>query len=132
MVTKEIKQFVISQMKEANWHVEKNNSTNNYHSRHLNIEHYKDIQHLLRGLSQKTTFSIKVPSSYGSTTDLEISRKELGINFFYFHFLLRKVKKSCKLEDKRRREAELSRSWKKFLDKNKDLKRDNRINQIID
>lgn len=124
MVTKEIKQFVISQMKEADWEVEKYNNLNKYTSNYLSIR-------IEFNISQKVSFALKIPSGY-SNNELILSRKELGINYFQFRWLLRYVKKSCKLVDKRRRESEISRNWKKFLDKNKDLKRDNKINQIID
>ena len=124
MVTKEIRQFVITQLKEADWEVEKFNDFNEYRSRHINIQHDTTI-------SQKVTFSIKIPSGY-SYENLKLSRKELGINYFRYRFLLKNVKRSCSLVDKRRREAEISRNWKRFLEKNKDLNRDNKINQIID
>lgn len=124
MVTKEIKQFVISQMKEADWDLEFLNNSNEYKSKHINIQHDTTI-------SQKVTFSIKIPSGY-SYENLKLSRKELGINYFYFRWLLGSVKKSCSLVDKRKREQEISRNWKKFLERNKDLKRDNRINQLLD
>jgi hypothetical protein len=124
MVTKEIKQFVITQMKEADWEVEKFNNLNEYKSKHINIQHDTTI-------SQKVTFSIKIPSGY-SYENLKLSRKELGINYFRYRFLLKNVKRSCSLVDKRRREAEISYNWKKFLEKNKDLNRDNKIKQIID
>jgi hypothetical protein len=124
MVTKEIKQFVITQMKEADWELEFLNNSNEYKSKHINIQHDTTI-------SQKVTFSIKIPSGY-SYENLKLSRKELGINYFYFRWLLGSVKKSCSLVDKRKREQEISRNWKKFLERNKDLKRDNRINQVLD
>lgn len=124
MVTEEIKQFVITQMKEADWEVEKFNNFNEYKSKHIYIQHDTTI-------SQKVTFSIKIPSGY-SFEILKLSRKELGINYFRYRCLLKNVKRSCSLVDKRRREAEISYNWKKFLEKNKDLNRDNKINQIID
>ncbi len=124
MVTKEIKQFVITQMKEADWEVEKFNNLNEYKSKHINIQHETTI-------SQKVTFSIKIPSGY-NYENLKLSRKELGINYFRYRFLLKNVKRSCSLVDKRRRESEISYNWKKFLEKNKDLDRDNKINKIID
>lgn len=125
MVTKEIRQFVITQMKEANWEVENFNNLNKYTSKHLTINHYTTI-------NQGVDFLIKIPSGTYSSTDLKINRKELGINLLHFRWLLILVKRSVKLSDKRKREAELSRNWKKFLEKNKDIKRDNKINQIID
>lgn len=124
MVTEEIKQFVITQMKEADWEVEKLNNFNEYKSKHINIQHDTTI-------SQGVTFSIKIPTGY-SFEMLKLSRKELGINYFRYRCLLKNVKRSCSLVDKRRREAEISYNWKKFLEKNKDLNRDNKINQIID
>lgn len=124
MVTEEIKQFVINQMKEADWEVDKFNNFNEYKSKHINIQHDTTI-------SQNATFSIKIPSGY-SFEILKLSRKELGINYFQYRCLLKNVKRSCSLVDKRRREAEISYNWKKFLEKNKDLNRDNKINQIID
>lgn len=123
MLLKEIKQFVISQMKEADWCVEKG-EINEYKSKHINILHETDI-------AQRVTFIIKVPGYY-SSENIRLNRKELGINYFYYRYLLRIVKKSCSLVDKRRREQEISISWNKFLEKNKDLKRDNRINQVLD
>ena len=124
MVIEEIKQFVITQMKEADWEVEKFNNFNEYKSKHIYIQHDTTI-------SQNATFSIKIPSGY-SFEILKLSRKELGINYFQYRCLLKNVKRSCSLVDKRRREAEISYNWKKFLEKNKDLNRDNKINQIID
>ncbi len=122
MITKEIKQFVISQMKEADWEtVENFNRFNEYKSRHINILHDTDI-------SQKVTFVIKIYNS----DNIRLNRKELQINYFYFRYLLKSVKKSCKLADKRKRESKIAHSWNQFLENNKDLKRDNKINQIID
>lgn len=124
MITKEIKQFVITQMKESDWEVEKSTVLNKYTSKYLTISHGTDIL-------MNVNFVIKIKTNY-SHNDLLISRKELNFNYFHYRILLRHVKKSCKLADKRRREAEISINWKKFLEVNKDLKRDNKINQIID
>jgi hypothetical protein len=124
MVTEEIKQFVISQMKEADWNVEELNHFNEYKSKHINIQHDTTI-------SQKVNFSIKIPSGY-SYENLKLNREELGINYFQYRFLLKNVKRSCSLVDKRRREAEISYNWNRFLEKNKDLNRDNKINQVLD
>lgn len=124
MVTKEIKQFVLSQMKDSDWDVEKFNDSNIYRSKYIDIR-------LETTIRQKVKFILKIPNGY-SINELRLSRKELGINYFQFRWFLRNVKKSCKLVDKRRRDAEISRNWNKFLEKNKELKRDNKINQIID
>lgn len=124
MVTKEIKQFVLSQMKESDWDIETYNDADIYKSKYIDIR-------LETTITQKVKFILKIPSGY-SINELRLSRKELGINYFQFRWFLRNVKKSCKLVDKRRRDAEISRNWNKFLEKNKELKRDNKINQIID
>ena len=81
---------------------------------------------------QKVTFSIKIPTGYSGLKEIKLNRKELGISYLRYRFLLRSVKKSCNLVDKRKREAEIAWHWKKFLEKNKDLDRDNKINKIID
>jgi hypothetical protein len=120
MVTKEIKQFVISQMKEADWSMEKYKHTTKYNSKHLSIFDGEQVE-----------FTIIIPHGY-SIRELKLTRRELGFNFFHFAWLLKRVKKSCKLVDKRRRDIEISRDWNRFLEKNKDLKRDNRINQVLD
>jgi len=125
MVTKEIKQFVITQMKESEWGLEKLNIINQYKSKHLNIEHDTTI-------SQKVTFSIKIPTGYSGLKEIKLTRKELGISYLQYRFLLISVKKSCNLVDKRKRESEIDRHWKKFLENNKELKRDNKINQVLD
>jgi hypothetical protein len=125
MVIKEIKQFVITQMKESEWELEKLNIINQYKSKHLNIEHDTTI-------SQKVTFSIKIPTGYSSLKEIKLTRKELGISYLQYRFLLISVKKSCNLVDKRKREAEIAWHWKKFLENNKELKRDNKINQVLD
>ena len=112
-------------MKESEWEVEKLNVINYYKSKHINIEHDTTI-------SQKVTFSIKIPTGHSGLKEIKLNRKELGISYLRYRFLLRSVKKSCSLVDKRKREAEIAWHWKKFLEKNKDLDRDNKINKIID
>ena len=77
-------------------------------------------------------FVLRIPSGYSGYNDLIVTRKELNFNYFYYRILLRQVNNSCRLADKRRRENEISRNWKRFLEKNKDIKRNNKINQIID
>ncbi len=124
MVLKEIKEFVISQMRNADWEVEKFNDSNQYKSKHISIEHDTTI-------SQKITFLIKIPTGYGFS-EFKITRKELKINYFYYRWLLGKVKESCNLVDKRMRESEIAFNWNKFLEKNKDLKRDTKLNKILD
>lgn len=125
MVTEEIKQFVISQMREADWEIEKYATSSKYTSKYLTINHGTDI-------AMKVNFVLRIPSGYSGYNDLIVTRKELNFNYFYYRILLRQVNNSCRLADKRRRENEISKNWKRFLEKNKDIKRNNKINQIID
>ncbi len=122
MVLKEIKEFVISQMKEADWEADPSRDLRRYVSKYLNIK---------IPTNEKKSFTINVPSGY-SSRDLVITRKELGLNLFHFWYLMRYVKKSCKNVEKRRRDREISNQWNRFLEKNKDLKRDNKLNKILD
>jgi ribosomal protein S19 len=119
MVTKEIKQFIISQMKESNWEQRKSSDRVEYTSRYLTILHD----------ATGIKFTIKNNNSY---SDFSITRKELGFNFFHFIWLIRRVNKSCKLSDERKRINEISHNWDKFLKSNKDIKRDNKLNKILE
>ena len=122
MVLQEIKEFVISQMKEADWEADPSRDLIRYVSKYLDIKIPS---------TGKKTFTINVPSGY-SSSNLTITRKELGLNLFHFWYLMRYVKKSSKNVEKRRRDREISNQWNRFLEKNKDLKRNNRINQVLD
>ena len=75
MVTKEIKQFIISQMKEPNWEQKKSSDRDEYTSRYLTI--LND--------SSGVKFIIKTNNSY---SDFSITRKELGFNFYILFFYL--------------------------------------------
>ena len=119
MVLKEIKQFAISQMKESDWVYQYSTDFMRYESKHIVIK--------LNSVD-KTSFNIKIPNGY----DLTITRSELGLNAIHFWILMRYVKKSSKNAEKRKRGKEISSLWGRFLERNKDLKRDNRINQVLD
>lgn len=118
MVTKEIKQFIISQMKESNWEQRKSSDRVEYNSKHLTIVN--------------DTSGIKFTIKTNTVSDFSITRKELGFNFFHFIWLIRRVNKSCKLVNERKRINEISHNWERFLRSNKDIKRDNKINQVLD
>ncbi len=122
MVLKEIKEFVVSQMKLADWITDHSRDLLKYSSKHIEIK---------IPITGKKTFTINVPSGY-THNDLVITRKELGINLIQFWYLMGYVKKSSKNVEKRKREKHLSYQWNIFLEKNKDLKRDNKINKILD
>jgi hypothetical protein len=120
MVTKEIKQFIISQMKESNWEQRKSSDRVEYNSRYLTILHD----------TSGVKFTIKTHQQPYS--DFSITRKELGFNFLHFIWILKRVRKSCELADERKRINEISNNWDRFLKSNKSIKRDNKLNKILD
>ena len=118
MVTKEIRKFVIKQMIEADWI---NGGVDSFISKNLKITLNKD----------DVKFTIRNSDRY-SSNGFDIERKELGLNKIYFWFLLFYIKRSCRLSDKKSRESKLEYQWKKFLDNNKDIKRDSTLDKILD
>ena len=121
MVTKEIKEFIISQMKEADWsHNKYSDNWDKYSSKYIKIDwNYSGA-----------IFSLNMDNRDWDT--YQITRKELGLNFFYFLWLIRFVRKSSKLYEKRFRNEEISKNWNKFIEKNKEIIRDHKIKKIID
>ena len=122
MVTKEIKEFVVSQMKESDWESDHSRDLIKYNSKHIVIK----IPN-----TGKINFNIKVPGGY-SNDDINIKRKELGLNLIHFWILMIYVKNSSKNVEKRKREKEITYLWNRFLERNKDLRRNNKLNKILD
>lgn len=119
MVIKEIRDFVIDQMRNGEWSSDQwSNKWVECKSRFLDIKITRNSVH----------FFIK-STSYNR---IELTRDELGISKIYFWWLLRGVRKSCLLSDKRKRDKQLENQWKSFLDKNKDIRRDSTIDKILD
>ncbi len=119
MLIKEIKKFVISQMSSADWVSDDSRDLIKRTSKYLIIR---------VPTTGPITFIIK--SEYGHS-DFELTRKELNINIIHFWILFRRVKKSCNRLEIRKREKDISNQWNRFLEKNKDLKRDSKINQVL-
>jgi hypothetical protein len=122
MVLKEIKEFVVSQMKESDWESDHSRDLIKYNSKHIVIK----IPN-----AGKMNFNIKVPGGY-SNDDINIKRKELGLNLIHFWILMIYVKNSSKNVEKRKREKEITYQWNRFLERNKDLRRNNKLNKILD
>ncbi len=122
MVLKEIREFVVSQIKVSDWTSEHSTDVTKYNSKYITIKIYNT--------SGKSEFNIKARSSYSN--DFNITRKELGLNFIHFWILIGHIKRSCKNAEKRKREKEISYEWNRFLENNKDLRRDNKLNKILD
>lgn len=111
---KEIKSFIIDIMKSEDF------------TRH---ESYRnDITYTSKNLSidiNPDTISFTLRRKFTVTLD------QIKLSLLRFHILMIRVKYSSKREEKRREEEVLKHNWELFLDRNKDLKRDKRINQII-
>jgi hypothetical protein len=122
MVLKEIKEFVVSQMKESDWESDHSRDLIKYNSKHIVIR----IPN-----TGKMNFNIKVTGGY-SNDDINIKRKELGLNLIHFWILMIYVKNSSKNVEKRKREKEITYQWNRFLERNKDLRRNNKLNKILD
>lgn len=111
---KEIKSFIIDIMKSEDFtrHESYGNHIT-YTSKNLSIDITPD------------TISFTLRRKFTVTLD------QIKLSLLRFHILMIRVKYSSKREEKRREEEVLKHNWELFLDKNKDLKRDKRINQII-
>ena len=121
MVTKEIKEFIISQMKEADWSYSKySDNWDKYSTKYIKIDwNYSGV-----------IFSLDMGNR--DWDSYQITRKELELNFFYFLWLMRLVRKSSRLHKNRVRDEEISKNWNKFIEKNKEVIRDHKIKKIID
>ena len=76
---------------------------------------------------EKREFIIKFNNSYG-----EISLNEIGISDFrYQNFLLPKIKSRIKREHEKFNKQSIENYWDSFLEKNKDVNRDNKIDKIL-
>lgn len=108
---KEIKSFVIKQMSDVNVPWEKNRD-GEFVSRYITI----------------TTRYIRVRA----WDDISVTRKEIGLSRLKFYFLLRRVKKAVALSEYNKERVHLAEKWDKFLEKNKDIMRDSKLDQILD
>ena len=110
---KEIKSFVIKQMKEGEW----TKSGSNYGSKYLKIYIPPD-KDKVRQVSFDMGFVFGLD-------DIELS-------YIRFILLMRSVNKSAELLGKRNKENNMTKKWESFLDTNKDINRDNKLDKIFD
>lgn len=115
---KEIKQFVINQMKSGGFtSKELGNEKIIYESDYLIITIKEDGDIL---------FKIK------KSNDFELKPSDIGLSKLRIYFLMFGVKRSAKLFKERVKEEMISIKWKQFLERNKDLNRDRKIDNILD
>lgn len=110
---KEIKSFIIDIMKSEDFTRHKSSYGITYTSKNLSIDIDQD------------TISFTLRRKFTVTLD------QIKLSLLRFNILMIRVKYSSKREERRKEEDVLKHNWELFLDKNKDLKRDKRINQII-
>jgi hypothetical protein len=124
---KEIKSFVISEIKneESNWQKNSNRDEIEYKSKWLNIKipcvsnvATKDITIYLRGTD----------SYYSSSYSLE----DIGLSKIRFNWIIKyNVDLFIKNREKRQKMENIVNNWNNFLDKNKSLNRDKKIDKIL-
>lgn len=110
---KDIRSFVIKQMLSSEW--TSSGRSDFYSSDFLTIK--KDFDKSI------WVFSIQDGTYH--------EFKDLGINKLFLYILIFFVKRSDKKRVESRRYDKLKNEWTKFLSKNKDIDRDNKLNKII-
>jgi hypothetical protein len=110
---KEIKKFVINQMKSGSFSPGEWGRKKIYESEYLIItEEDGDILFKLN--------------------NFELKPSDIGLSKLRIYFLMFGIKRSAKLFKERVKEEMISRKWKQFLERNKDLNRDRKIDKILD
>ena len=64
-------------------------------------------------------------------SDLQLTLKDLNLSKLRFMLLMIRVKKSANNFKERSKQEMISLKWNRFLDNNKDLKRDKKLNDIL-
>ena len=119
---KEIKSFIISEMKneDANWRKLSNEILTNYYSKWLDISVFKngnvEINLNNSGLYYITRYNIK----------------DIGLSKIRFNWLMKfYVEKFIKNKEEREKMEIMVSNWNSFLDKNKSLNRDKKLEEIL-
>jgi hypothetical protein len=106
---REIKSFVISEIKneESNWQKNSNRDEIEYKSKWLNI---------------------KIPcDNYSSSYSL----KDIGLSKIRFNWIIKDVDFFIKNREKRQKMENIVNNWNNFLDKNKSLNRDKKLEKLL-
>jgi hypothetical protein len=116
---KEIKSFVINQMKIGQFASIVREDYEKYESDYIIIT--KEII-----TKEKKDLFISIKKS-----DLQLTLKDLNLSKLRFMILMIRVKKSASNFKERSKQEMISLKWNRFLDNNKDLKRDKKLNDIL-
>jgi hypothetical protein len=115
---KEIKKFVIDQMKKAPF------ANMKYGSSHQRYESDYIVIDIEDGV---VLFTMKK-----SNSDFKFGLSDIKLSKIRFNFLMIRVKKSANEFKERVRKESLSLKWDKFLDINKSLNRDRKIKEVLE
>lgn len=112
---KEIKKFVIKQMKEAPFTLTSSYDDKTYESDYLKI------------LIDDGDIKLEL----NSLSNFIFTLSDISLSKFRFMILMLRVIRSANESKNRNRKESLSMKWNKFLDINKELKRDSRIDNVL-
>jgi hypothetical protein len=125
---REIKSFVISEIKneESNWQKNSNRDEIEYKSKWLNIkipcDNYK------KNRDKDITIYLRGTDSYYSSS---YSLKDIGLSKIRFNWIIKDVDFFIKNREKRQKMENIVNNWNNFLDKNKSLNRDKKLEKLL-
>lgn len=121
---KEIKKFVIEQMKKAPFKhgASYNENTKRYLSDYIEIKTFSSFAD-----GNSVTFNIK--GKKDSCFEFDLS--DIKMSKIRFTLLMIRVKNSANSHSERHMEKSLSSKWDMFLDENKDINRDIKVRELI-
>jgi hypothetical protein len=111
---KDIKKFIIDQMKNGQFASVIKPEYEKYESDYILIQ------------KEKTIVSIWIKKS-----DLQLSLDDINLSYLRFKILMLRVQKSANNFKERAKQEMIKHRWDKFLNDNKDLKRDRKLNDIL-
>ena len=119
---REIKSFIINEMKneDSNWRKLSNEILTNYYSKWLDISVFKN---------GNVEINLNNSGSYYIT---RYNIKDIGLSKMRFNWLMKfYVEKFIKNKEEREKMEIMVSNWNSFLDKNKSLNRDKKLEEIL-
>lgn len=112
---KDLRKFIIKEVISADWSTE--NRKDFFSTKYISIKQPFDEEGWCFRLN--------------GDVDKFYTFKSIGINKFILFFLFLFIKRNIKINEKKRKNDVLKNEWGRFLDDNKDLSRDKKIDKII-